>query len=180
MAWKFPRLRRVRRFGADRKGATAVEFALVAVPFFGLMGMTIETGLGFIAGQALDSAATNAGRSIMVGTLAKANSTPAAQEAAFKDQLCKNAGWFIPCSKIYYDIQSYTTFDAATLGVPTKDGALDTSVLPRFNPGIAGSIVVVRAYYQRKVYADFVGGNLGWMPGGYQLIVGTSVFRSEG
>lgn len=176
---KFNPFRRFRSFRKDSKGSTIVEFAMVATPFLGLMGMIVETGIGFLAMQTLDTAASIAGRKIMVGEIGRAGNTSAQQQEAFKQELCKNAAWFIKCTDLYYDVQSYTSFGDADMGVPMKDNTLNTDVLPRYNPGGAGAIVVVRAYYKRKVYADFVSKTLGSLPGGYQLIIGTSVFKTE-
>ena len=36
-----------RRFGADRKGATAVEFGLLATPFFFMLMMIVEMSMVF-------------------------------------------------------------------------------------------------------------------------------------
>ena len=41
--------RLLRRFRGDRSGATAVEFAMVSVPFFGLLFAIFETAFVFLA-----------------------------------------------------------------------------------------------------------------------------------
>lgn len=43
----------LRRFGRNRRGSAAVEFALVAPVFFALIFAIIETALVFFAGQVL-------------------------------------------------------------------------------------------------------------------------------
>jgi Flp pilus assembly protein TadG len=45
--------RRIRR---DESGATAIEFGLVALPFFALMFAILETALLFLASQTLETA----------------------------------------------------------------------------------------------------------------------------
>ena len=160
----------LRRFRKDKRGATAVEFALVAVPFLGLLGSIVETGLTFIAAQALDRAAYAAGRKVMTGE--------AKTSGDFQTALCANASWLISCSSIKFDVKSYKTFGTADMSVPMSGGDLNTAGMG-YNRGGGGDIVVVRAYYKRAVYADRLGSNLGNIAGGYRILVGTSVFRNE-
>lgn len=160
----------IQRFRKDKRGATAVEFALVAVPFLGLLGSIVETGLTFITAQALDRAAYAAGRKVMTGEAKTASD--------FKTALCNNASWLIACADIKYDVKAYKTFSGADMGVPMSNGDLDSTGFG-YNRGAGGDIIVVRAYYKRAVYADRLGSNLGNMAGGYRLLVGTSVFRNE-
>lgn len=171
----------LKRFRRDRDGATAVEFALISVPFFGLLFAIIETGLVFFTGQVMESAATASGRLIMTGQIAKiADNTQKVN--TFKTAFCANISWFMKCSDIYYDVQAYTTFSGADLSMPIKNGAFDSTNLPRFSPGTTGQIVVVRAYYPRKIYLDYMslmGGSNGALTGNVRLLVATSVFKNE-
>ncbi len=48
--------RRLRRFGRNRHGSAAVEFAIVAPIFFALIFAIIEKAIVFFAGQVLESA----------------------------------------------------------------------------------------------------------------------------
>ena len=41
----------LRRFRRDRRGSAAVEFALIATPFFALLFAIIETSIVFFAGR---------------------------------------------------------------------------------------------------------------------------------
>ena len=45
----------LRRFRGNRRGSAAVEFALVAPIFFGLLFAIIETAIMFFAGQVLET-----------------------------------------------------------------------------------------------------------------------------
>ena len=56
-----------RRFAWHQRGAAAVEFSLIAVPFLALTFAIIETALVFFAGQTLETAVADAGRLIMTG-----------------------------------------------------------------------------------------------------------------
>ena len=48
----------MRRFRRNRRGSAAVEFALIATPFFALLFAIIETSIVFFAGQVLETGAT--------------------------------------------------------------------------------------------------------------------------
>src|SRR5580692_1890976 len=64
---RFARLVSPRRFARHQGGATAVEFALVLLPFLALMFGIIETALVFFADQTLETAVANSARLILTG-----------------------------------------------------------------------------------------------------------------
>ena len=55
------------RFRGNRRGSAAVEFALVAPMFFGLLFAIIETALVFFSGQVLETIAQDSARAILTG-----------------------------------------------------------------------------------------------------------------
>ena len=59
----------LRRFGSARRGATAVEFAFVALPFLTLLFAVLELGMVFLVSTTLQNAADAAGRQIRTGEL---------------------------------------------------------------------------------------------------------------
>ena len=54
----------LRTFRRSDSGSAAVEFSLVAVPFFALLFAIIETGIVFFAGQVLENGVQDSGRLI--------------------------------------------------------------------------------------------------------------------
>jgi Flp pilus assembly protein TadG len=60
---------RAARFARDRKGATAVEFAFVAAPFFLLVFAILEIALIFFASAIIEEAVADAARDIRTGEL---------------------------------------------------------------------------------------------------------------
>jgi Flp pilus assembly pilin Flp len=54
----------LRRFRRNRRGSSAVEFALVAPVFFALLFAIIETVIVFFAGQVLETGVQDAGRQL--------------------------------------------------------------------------------------------------------------------
>src|ERR1700730_5027278 len=73
-----------RRFGRNRKGSAAVEFALVAPAFIALLFAILETGIMFFAGQYLQTITQDGARIIMTGQAQNAGDT----QTAFHKYIC--------------------------------------------------------------------------------------------
>ena len=163
------------RFRRNQSGATVVEFALVATPFFALMFAIIETALVFFADQALDTAVSSVSRLIRTGQ-AQADSMSASD---FKTAICGRMVGLLDCtSGLKVDVRKYADFNSINLNTPVdKDGNLD--VTENYQTGHGGDIVVVRAYYEWPTFVTGLGNNLGNMPDGNRLLVATAAFRNE-
>ncbi len=61
------------RYAQARDGATAVEFALVALPFFALVGACLENGIVFWEQEILQQAVSDASRQIYTGAFQTTN-----------------------------------------------------------------------------------------------------------
>ncbi len=83
----------VRRFAKSENGATAVEFSLVAFPFFMLMGCICETGIMLFSEYAIQTGVQEAAREIRTGQA----QTAGLSAAAFKMKICDLAGIVIDC-----------------------------------------------------------------------------------
>ncbi|CAN5194742.1 pilus assembly protein [soil metagenome] len=163
------------RFGRDRSGATAVEFALVALPFFAFMFAILETALMFFAGQTMDTAVTQAARMIRTGQ-AQQQGFDLAQ---FKTKICDQINVMMDCSGgLKLDVQKYATFGSIDLTTP-KDGAGNLNVTESYVPGHGSDIVVVRAYYEWPIVVNKLGNDLTNLPNGTHLLISTVAFRNE-
>jgi Flp pilus assembly protein TadG len=155
---RFGPLRRARRFCADEHGATAVEFAMISVPFLALLFAIFETAFVFFCQQGVETAVAEAARAIMTGQ-AQANSavTTAAQ---FRDAYICNPTSpqkkvfpaFLTCSNLIVDVR------VATSGFSSANMAKDFASNPTtsYCTGGSGSIVIVRAIYPLPVYLDIL------------------------
>src|ERR1700731_3956318 len=83
-----------RAFLADRQGATAVEFSLVAVPFIGLLFGILQTFLVFFAQQLLETLVKQSSRLILTGQ-AQAQSLSPSQ---FASVVCSNLPILFNCA----------------------------------------------------------------------------------
>ena len=166
---------RLRRFARREDGSAAVEFALVATPFFALLFAIIETALVFFAGQALESASADSARLILTGQAQSQGLTA----STFKDAVCAKIVALIDCKNgVYVDVKKYSAFASIDTAKPIDaDGNFKSDVT--FQPGGPCEIVVVRLIYQFPVYVSLLGFGLADMAGGNRLIMATSVFRNE-
>jgi len=174
-AFAFPVARRLLR---QQDGTAAIEFSLVAVPFFALIFAIMETALVFFAGQTLETAGADSARLIMTGQA----QSKGLNKDTFKDAVCDKVKAFglFNCSVLAVDVQKYSQFadiNLSTLPLDA-DGKLKTDSFV-YQPGGPGEIVVVRVMYQWPVHVSLLGLNLSDMAGGKRLLMSTSAFRNE-
>lgn len=159
----------------NEEGTTAVEFAIVSVPFLSLVMAILETALAFFAGQAFETAVASAGRLIRTGQAQEDGLTA----DTFKQKVCTQVAEFMDCSKIYVEVKRYATFGDVSFGLPIdSDGKLKT-IGYEYSPGHGGDIVVVRAYYEWPVFFNRLGGDTSNLADGNHLLSAAAAFRNE-
>jgi Flp pilus assembly protein TadG len=166
-----------RRFVREQSGAAAVEFAMVAAPFLGMIFAIMETAMVFFAGQVLETAASGGARLIMTGQA----QTQGFDQAKFKETVCAKIYALFDCNgKFYVDVKSYPTFAVVNVAKPGIDGSgnLQTGDFG-YKPGCPGDIVVVRMMYQWPVYVSLLGVNLSDTGASNRLLMATVAFRNE-
>jgi Flp pilus assembly protein TadG len=167
----------LRRFRRNRRGSAAVEFALVAPMFFALLFAIIEVAMVFFASQVLETVTQDAARQIMTGQAQGAAYT----QSQFKDYVCGNIGVLFDCAGgVYIDVQNYPAFTSLPNPLPDPIDATGNFVNNmKYCPGSDGDIVVVRLYYQWKLYITGLGFNISNMSGGKRLLTATAAFKNE-
>lgn len=83
-------------FCRKQDGATAVEFALIGLPFFGLLLIVFETAAVLFTDTALQNGVNKTARLIRTGQV----QTQSISQASFRQNLCDNVASYIDCSKI--------------------------------------------------------------------------------
>jgi len=183
-----------RKFRNNDDGATAVEFALVSVPFLGLLFAIFETAFIFFATQGVEAAVNEAARAVMTGQVQyDAGITSAAQ---FKDQIICNPVAprkrilpnFINCDKLILDVRRSNNFSSANMSRDFISNPGET-----FCTGSGGDIVVIRMVYPMPVYLSILGmtsmssgsisvntsGQTKFGGGMKHMLMGTAAFRNE-
>lgn len=174
------RCRLPRRVIRDERGAAAIEFAMVAAPFFFLIGAIIETALLLLADQFLETAVNDAARLIRTGQAADTTQDGTAfTHAEFTQQVCDRLYILFDCAYLTTDVRTYSTFSAASYTLPLDaDGNIDPTKLA-YNAGTSAGIVVVRAYYQYPLFFAGFGFNLANLGNGKHLMTSVAAFRNE-
>ncbi len=160
----------------DTRGSPAIEFAIIAPIFIGLLLAIVQITLLFFAQQNLETVAENSVRKLMTGNAQQANMT----QAQFKNAVCADLPAFMKCANLMIDVRVATSFSDVDTGSPTiiyDAGGKPTNL--RFAPGGAGSIVVVKTMYVWDVAGGPLGFNISNMSNNRRLLIATSVFKTE-
>jgi Flp pilus assembly protein TadG len=163
------------KFIRAREGAAAVEFALIAAPFFLLIFATLEVALFFLGSTVIENGVNEAARAIRTGQLQQANQTI----EDFRGSICERISAVADCSRIQLDVRTFDSFSESTMNSPlNEDGEIDNSNFT-FDPGGGGDVVVVRVFYDWQLMAPGVVSGMTNMSGNKRLITATAVFRNE-
>lgn len=139
-------------FARDRRGANAVEFALVAFPFIATLVVIFEMSLDVFMTEALDNATRKASRQIMTGASQTANMSANQFRTSV---LCPILPAFMSCSNVVINVAAFNAGGTPSnyynyvnpaktwLKVPAILDAAHTT----FCPGNSGQYVLVQAFY---------------------------------
>ena len=94
------------RWPHNEQGSAAVEFAIVAVPFFLFVLGTLGVGLYFFTANSLEHGVEAAARQIRTGQAQKSGVTV----GEFKQRVCTDAGSYIDCDKLHVIVQNASTW----------------------------------------------------------------------
>ena len=169
----------LRGFARGERGAAAVEFALIALPFFALLMGIVEVGMIFLISTTLEDATNTAARQIRLGAMQ--TQTTAETATAFQGAICNNLTWLgSSCtSNLEVDVRTFSQFQSVTLPNPISSGKLQPQSQLQFQMGGPGEIVLVRAYYPWNLIAPLIDGMTAQTSGGQTLITATATFRNE-
>ena len=167
----------------NNRGSAAVEFALVAIPFFMLLFGVIIIGLYFFTSHALENGVESAARKIRTGEAQKSDVTV----AAFKQLVCADAGSYIDCNKLRVVLQSAEMWGDIT-PQPCVDGQGQVAASTgaegdkiSMYTGAASQVVLVTLCYQWDLAQSFEFLNLGANSDGSgpAIIPAAVAFRTE-
>lgn len=170
-----PRLHQT--FARCTRAATAVEFALVATPFFALLMALIQTALVFFASRVLDEVAEETSRYILTGQA----QTGGLSQSQFATYVCNNVPALFNCNNIMINVQNYASFAAAQTATPTLTFDAHGNVTNQWSwsPGTAGDVVIMQVMYQWPVMLGPLGFNLSNLSNGNRLLISTVAFKTE-
>ncbi len=177
-----------RRLLRSKDGAAAIEFTILAIPYFIIVFAIVETFVAFTGEQLVSNAVETLSRKIRTGQIVTATT----DTEKFRQDFCDEISIMIQCSetevdspnKLLLDVRSYAKFTDIPKTVPLNSaGDVDGNSFG-FAPGKQNTINVMRAFYKWEIITDILRPMLSTIKpsgddSGYFLIVETSTFRNE-
>ena len=153
---------------------TAIEFSILAAPFFFLVFAMLETALIFLSGIALDQAVDRAARLVRTGEAARLSMTA----PQFRDEICDSAVIITTCSDVHVDLRSLDSYRDIPKGFNTDSGSLDSSDF-LYNMGGSGELASLRVAYGMPLYTSVMHRFFSNLDGGAFLITSATAFEIE-
>jgi Flp pilus assembly protein TadG len=161
--------------GAER-GATAVEFALIAPAFLAMLFAILQTTLFLFAQQTLQNAAVEAGRMFMTGSAQASGLT----QTQFASDVCPMVSALFSCGNLQIDVSTYSSFSGANTAAPSLyDSKGNLITTGTYSPGTQGEIMVVQLAYPWPIIGLPLGSVLPNSGHGTTEVMGVSAFRVE-
>ncbi len=186
----------LRRFMRSKDGAAAIEFAILAIPYFLIVFAIIETFIAYIGEQVVGNAVDTLARELRTGNITDiVGHAKFKDRTAFREAFCGEISILIKCSateaakpdKLLLDVRSFNSFKDIPTKVPRMSNdpfaELDESSMA-YSPGGPKTINMLRAYYKWDVITDLIRPYISNVrPGGsrpsYFLIVETAAYQNE-
>jgi Flp pilus assembly protein TadG len=134
LAWRRSGYGFFARFKRREDGAAAVEFALVALPFFGLMFAIIELAIFFFASRYLEDGLYNASRKILTQRL-----TPGTICSSFKTEVENELSTLLSPSKLTLSVTPLSSFSGTGTALDLASAGCTF--------GGTGQTVIIKASY---------------------------------
>jgi Flp pilus assembly protein TadG len=171
------------RYGKSESGATAVEFAFVAFPFFAVLGIIFETGAMMFVEFGLQSGVQEASRQARTGQAQGAGMTA----AQYKTLICKNAALVTQCgTSITVYANSYSSWSQLSTSVPSfinigiKDDGTQDPITYKLGQPTCPSVLIATYDWEFMMPMMRYMANLGNIKNGAaRRLVGFAMFQTE-
>lgn len=169
------------RYSKNTDGATAVEFAMVSLPFLAIIFGILELALVFFTGSVLTQSMNDTGRLVRVGAFQGCGSA-----AEFKAMVCDRMHGMMSCeNNLRVDLVTAASFQSVAMKDP-GDGGLDPDDDTKGvengefdNTGPGEPVVMRGTFYYPLVLPNFMT-RLENQPGtGRHVITVSTAFRNE-
>lgn len=176
------------RLIGDARGATAVEFGLVAVPFIALLGAILQVAFTTWAQQNLEFVFQRATRSVFTGKFQMNNdqtATDAKLLTALQNSMCGTGTSSTPvvfnCAAVKLDISIGTNFATSAPVYPVNAATKDWNANfgTNYTCAAPGSIVIATAAVKSPIFLSLLAPGFANFADGSRLLMATAVFRTE-
>jgi Flp pilus assembly protein TadG len=154
------------RFLRDRRGSTAIEFAILAIPFALLVFAILESCIAFAAQEVMANITDDVSRRLRTGQLKAADIAGDNLKTMICDKLEIIVSQDCP-NQLDVDLRQYTTFaDAAAAGFKTAGGKViltNGTATPAFSVTWGGpeSRNMLRVFYKWPIMTDLLAQSMG-------------------
>lgn len=170
------------RFGKDKSGGTAVEFAVLAIPFILLVFAIMESAISFAAQQAVANATDDVARQLRTGQIKRSIS-----ETDLRQRICDDMSVMVQagCPGMVFDLRQFSTFaEAANYRFRINNGALQlmNGNAPdnrRYDPGASTTKNMLRVFYEWPLITDIMRKRLASLSDGNTLLTATAIWQNE-
>ena len=176
-------MRRMRRYLKNREGTAAIEFAILAIPFFMLLFAILELAIVFFINSTLNHSVSEASRQIRTG-----NFQSCGTKEKFKELVCANMQGLGNCEKrLRIDVVTDNSFNTITLPAPPappdpdpSDPTAEDIQNGEWTNTVASAPVIVRGLYYHKLVLPTQLTRLENISGkGIRLLGATTAFKNE-
>lgn len=179
-------IRQLRSFRSKTDGATAIEFAFFAIPFFLLIMGIVEVGILYGAATVMNGAADHAARMIRTGQAQYSGDA----ETVFQNTLRDNLYGLVDFDDLHYQVirlESDEDFRTATtdpsifpdmIDASDPDNPLQLSA-SSFDAGGPNDRVIIRVFYDYQLLTPLAAPFLANRPGNRHLLITTVIIQNE-
>ncbi len=165
------------RFCRDQSGSTAIEFGVLALPFFVLLFGIVEVCISIAAQQVLTNVTFDIGRQVRTGELAAAD----LNETNLKQMICGRLGVIVKgdCTDVLkLDLRQVSNFkEAAELGKQWSPVNFVSN--PQVSAGNPLDMTVLRTFYRWPVILGFLADIIGKATNGHVLLFSMAAWQNE-
>ncbi|OQM74793.1 pilus assembly protein TadE [Pseudaminobacter manganicus] len=171
-----------RRFVSERNGSTAIEFAMLAIPFSLLVFAILESCISFAGQEVMANATDSVARQLRTGQLPSS-----VDKTQLKQLICDKMEVMVAkgCPGLMVDLRHFGTFtDAAQAGyriangeIQLTQGSNETSF--KVDPGPASSKNMLRVFYKWPVITDFLSKSMSDLKDGKALHFASVTWQNE-
>jgi Flp pilus assembly protein TadG len=172
------------RFARDRSGATAIEFAVLALPFAALVFAILESCISFAGQQVMSNVTDEIARRLRTGQIRASDAE--FTQVKLENMVCEQLEIMVAagCPGLHVDLRSFDTFEqAAALKIIYEGSSNETRTLASsnftFDPGPSQSKNVLRVFYEWPVITDYMRAKMSNLAGGKTLHFATVTWQNE-
>ena len=165
------------RFRRDKKGATAIEFAILILPFSMITFAILETAVSFTAQEIISHSVDKVSRQLRTGQITAASLS----KTEFRELICEDLEILVSdgCPELEFDLKSYAAFKDVPTDIPkATPTSIDTAGFA-YSPGGSGTINHLRVFYRWPIITDIMKGSLSTLDGNKTLLFASATWQNE-